>query len=91
MNRHERAKAEALQACRIHDPGDRKFARGMAMMARRDPDTVLSPRQKWTLDLVVYRHRRQLYGNDQIRVPETEPRLEDYQPKPRARRQMALF
>lgn len=91
MNRQERHKAEALSTCRIREPGDRRFARGMLMLARRDPGTVLSPRQKWLLDLLVYRYRRQLYGNERIQVPEVEPRLDHYTPRPRTRRQLAMF
>lgn len=91
MNRHERAKAEALARCRIADTRDRAFARGMVMLARRDAATVLSPRQKWTLDRLVYRYRRQIYRDDQVLVPEHEPRLEDYQLNARPRRQLDLF
>lgn len=91
MNRHERAKAEALAGCRISAAGDRAFVRGMVLLARRDRETVLSPRQKWTLDCLVYRYRRQLYSHPEVNVPETAPLIEDYQPKPRRRRQMDLF
>lgn len=91
MNRHERAKAEALFQCRIHAEGDRHFVRGMVLLARRDPETVLTPRQKWTLDCLVYRYRRQLYSHPEVNVPAREPRLDDYQPTPRRRRQMDLF
>lgn len=91
MNKEERAKAEALARARINAPGDAQFVRGMALLAKRDPATVLTPRQKWTLDSMVYRYRRQLYSDPKVSVPSQPPQLCDYQPHARQQRQLSLF
>lgn len=94
MNRRERAKAQALQRIRLL-PGlwDEKFARSMAYIARTAPDTVLTPAQRYQLDLVVWRYRRQLAGRDDLGfpLPETEPQRDHYERPARVPRQRALF
>lgn len=92
MNADERAKARAVARCTIPDPEDRRFARAMDWLARHEPDTVLSPKQRWALDEMVYRFRRQLAGTDAFVLPTAPPRLEDFERPARGdrRRQLTL-
>jgi len=90
VNKKERIKARLLMRCKMAIEGDRYYARSMSMLAKRDPQTVLSPKQKWLLDSMIYRYRRQLYRYETIEIPESPPQIEDYQRHPRATTQQQL-
>lgn len=90
MNKIERKKAAALGRCRFY-PGswDKRFARDMAWLAEHAPETVLTPAQKWALDAMVYKYRRQLVDSG-LAVPEQPPRQADYEDAQQGRRQLAF-
>lgn len=94
MNRLERAKARALQRLRLM-PGlfDARFVESMAYLVRTAPDTVLTERQRYTLDAMVWRYRRQLSGRDNLGflLPEHEPMPADYVREQRPPRQVPLL
>lgn len=79
MNRDERAKARALAGCRLGVySGEKRFIRQLYYIAGHDPDTALTPGQKWYLDHLVYRYRRQLAGSDGVSIPDSAPQRADY-------------
>lgn len=86
MTKPERAKALALFQCKMI-PGtwDKGFARAMCYLAESVPATVLTPAQKYGLDLMTYRYRRQLAGSD-IEIPTEQPERENYLAAAEARR-----
>jgi hypothetical protein len=94
MTRTERAKIAALGRLRIL-PGlwDARFVRSLAYMVRTAPNTVFSPGQRYQLDSLIWRYRRQLSGRDDLGflLPETEPRQEDYERPARPQRQRMLL
>lgn len=67
---------------------DKRFTRSMLYLANKDPDKVLSAAQKWALDNLVYRFRRQLAGSD-IEIPEQPPVEADYFAAAEARKRPA--
>lgn len=82
MNRQERAKALALARCSLpRFSGEPRFVRGLVWLAQHSPDTALTPRQKWWLDCLVYRHRGQLAGREEgFEIPTDLPQEQDYEP-----------
>jgi len=80
VTKEERAKALALARCRmLPGSGEKRFVRSMVYLAVDEPDTVLTPPQKWYLDTVVYRFRRQLAGrDDDFAIPAAAPDRADY-------------
>lgn len=63
MNRDQRAKIAVLTRCRIPSGlWDARFLRALEYQRRTAPDTVLTPRQRYQLDALVWRYRRQLVG-----------------------------
>ncbi len=63
MTKIERAKAAALAKCRLGCfNGDPRFVEGLNWLADHSPDTQLSPRQKWYLDGLLWKYRKQLAG-----------------------------
>lgn len=79
MNKTERAKSLALK--RVNPgfaPWARRFIRAMAWLAEHEPDTALTPAQKWGLDSTVYRYRRQLAGAEAFEIPTEPPVRADY-------------
>lgn len=88
MTKEERAKALALNKCRLgfcQRSADR-FVTSMAFLAKREPETVLTAGQKFYLDLLVYRYRRQLAGYKEFDIPAAEPCREDYKAEQEARK-----
>ena len=74
MNRGERAKALALGGCHFAPAdGAGRFARQLAWMAEHEPATVLSASQRWYLDALVWRFRRQLAGAAGVEIPPAAP------------------
>lgn len=79
MNRHQRAKARAL--ARVHTvapDGAARFARQLAWLAEHEPATVLTAPQRWYLDALVWRYRRQLAGEPGVEIPREEPQRAHY-------------
>lgn len=90
MNRVERAKVEALRKCRMRSRvWDASFINSLAAQIHVDERLRLSPRQKFLLDILVYRYRRQLAGNVEFVLPDKEPVETDYVRTPPA--QTVLF
>ena len=79
MTKTERAKAITLSRCRFL-PGswDKRFARSMGWIAQHNPSVVLTKKQKWALDAMVYRYRRQVAGTDEFEMPTAPPARADY-------------
>lgn len=86
MNKTERAKVTALEACRM--PGrmfaaDVEFVRSMAWARDHDAVKTLTGRQKWFLDVLIYKYRRQLGGRELgFEIPGEPPKAVDYGVKP---------
>lgn len=79
MTKSERAKALALARCRIAPiEFDQKFVRAQAWVAEHDPGVVLTGKQKWALDVMCWKYRRQLAGVEGIELPPAAPRRADY-------------
>lgn len=81
MNRAQRDKALALDRCRFY-PGswERRVVHDLALLASRVPDTPLTPKQRWLLDFLCYRFRRQLLTMEGLRfeIPMTVPEKSAY-------------
>jgi hypothetical protein len=78
MTRTERAKALDLSRCNLgYSAWAIRFVRALAWLAEHEPDTVLTPAQKWGLDACVYRYRRQL-AVAEYAIPDTPPQRADY-------------
>ena len=79
MNATERAKATALKDCRLGPSRwAQSFVQAMAWMAMHEPETTLTPTQKWSLDVCVYRYRRQLAGHEDFEIPAQAPERSAY-------------
>ncbi|HSH43088.1 MAG TPA: hypothetical protein VK973_13260 [Arenicellales bacterium] len=82
MNRTERDKVTALEGCRLPPrmfAVDDDFVRNMAWLRDNDAGKVLTGRQKWFLDCLVYKYRRQLGGRELgFEIPAAAPVLADY-------------
>jgi len=92
VNKHQRAKALALTGCRVvRYSWDDKFIRAMAWLAEHDSAAVLTPKQRFSIDALLWRYRRQLAGREDIEIPTEPPREEDYEPAPRKKRQLSLL
>jgi hypothetical protein len=90
MNRLDRAKVNALRACRMgFGTWDAAFVNSLAAQVQVDPALALSDRQRFLLDVLVYRYRRQLAGNVPFELPASEPKESDYVRSPPA--QAVLF
>lgn len=93
MTKIERAKAQALARCRLL-PGsfDKRFIRTVNYLAANSPDHVLTEKQRWLLDVMVHRYRRQLGGVDlPFEIPLESPALEAYAREPKPKRQASLL
>ena len=95
MNKTERAKVTALEGCRMPAPmfaADRHFVRSMAWARDNDAAKVLTGRQKWFLDCMVYKYRRQLGGRELgFEIPAAAPVLADYGVEPPKVAQKTIF
>lgn len=95
MNKTERAKVTALESC--HMPSrmfavDHDFVRNMAWARDNDAKKVLSARQKWFLDVLLYKYRAQLGGRALgFEIPGEAPKLDDYQKQDTGARQANIF
>lgn len=79
MNKAQRAKAKALAGCRLRlCSWDTRFAHGMAWIADHSPEVALTQKQKFALDLMMWRYRRQLAGRDDIELPTNPPDPDAY-------------
>jgi hypothetical protein len=56
---------------------EKRFTQTMLYLVDQDPKQVLSPSQKWALDNLVYRYRRQLAASE-IEIPKRLPVEADY-------------
>lgn len=94
MNTTERTQAGALARFvkfGPHRDGER-FARHLRWLMQNEPETVLTPRQKYMLRSLCYRYRRQLAGrvHDSI-IPRQPPDINDYiKPDPVQQGEMPL-
>jgi hypothetical protein len=82
MTKLERLKARALMRCRtLPDSWETQFIRSLGYIARVSPETVLTSKQRYTLDLMVWRFRRQLSGRVDLgfELPERPPVEADYE------------
>lgn len=70
---------------------DKRFAAALAWMARNDAAGTIKPKQKYYLDFLCYRYRRQLIGRARFQVPTAAPNERDYAPQRRAKTQGELF
>ena len=80
MTKTERLKAHHLNLCRfLRDSWEERFCHNMAWCAEHAASKPLTPRQKYALDMVVYRFRRQLAGRlpDELML-DTLPIKSDY-------------
>ena len=95
MTKLERLKTRALAThCRIlPDSFDARFVANMAYTARTAPASVLTPAQKYNLDAMVWKYRRQLAGRPDLgfEMPEQPPREADYERPVRERPQGVLL
>lgn len=85
MNRDQRAKATALMAVHFGGPrGDdeRCFVRGLDFLASQEEQRPLSWRQRFFLDVLVWRYRAQLAGQPHLgfELPREAPRECEYEP-----------
>lgn len=80
MNQTERTVALALAECRTIPNGwDIRYIQSMAWLAKHEPEATLSGRQRYNLQLMAYRYRRQLAGSlDEEFIPVDPPRESDY-------------
>jgi hypothetical protein len=80
MNSIERAKVAALEECRLaFAVFDRTFIRNMGWLRANASGKTLSPRQKWGLDCLIHKYRRQLGGRAlPFEIPAEPPKLADY-------------
>lgn len=85
MTKIEIAKTVALGKCRLGVwCGERRFVQGLAWLSEHSADTDLSWRQKWYLDGLLWRYRKQLAGREEgFVLPTSMPLEESYQPNPR--------
>lgn len=94
MTKLERLKARALMRCRsLPDSWETQFLRSMGYIGRVSPETVLTAKQRYTLDLMIWRFRRQLAGRDHLgfELPEVAPVEADYERPERPQRQGDLL
>lgn len=81
MNTTERTQAAALHRFVRFGPNhlSQQFARNLYWLLKHEPDTVLTRLQKYKLQMMCYRYRRQLAGrvHDDL-IPASEPKIEDY-------------
>lgn len=94
MNQQERTLALALSECRtVPNQWDIKFIRSMVWLAKHSPGDTISPPQRYQLQLMAYRYRRQLAGNldDESLIPVDPPREADYLPPKRPQLQTDLL
>lgn len=81
MNQIEQAKIKALQQCRMGwGAWDAGFVNSLAAQMTVDSHAALSLRQKFELDKLVFRYRRQLAGKTGFELPAEAPRETDYVP-----------
>jgi len=80
MTNTERQKAHHLNLCRLWPESfDNRFVRGMAWMAEHNKAKPLTNRQKFCLDLLIYRYRAQLASRlQQELMIDTQPNPDDY-------------
>ena len=85
MTKIEQAKAVALGKCRLGCfSSERSFVKGLNWLVEHSADTDLTFRQKWFLDSLLWRYRKQLAGREEgFELPTEMPREEAYQPGPR--------
>lgn len=93
MTKVQIEKVRALAKCRLADfQGERTFTNGMAWLAQHAPGTALSHGQRWYLDALLWRYRKQLAGRENgYSLPTAAPREEDYYPPGREPAQKALL
>lgn len=94
MNATERTQAAALSRFVNFGPafGARQFSRHLAWLLQHEPETTLTPKQKYMLRSLCYRFRRQLAGrvHDSI-IPSDPPCEDDYiTPEPVQQQEMPL-
>lgn len=80
MNKLEREKVSALDGVRLAwDQWDIRFVRNMLWLRDHDPKKTLTARQKWGLDMLLYKYRRQLGGQQlAFEIPAEAPKASDY-------------
>lgn len=79
MTKAERAKAIALSQCRLRlCSWDIRFAQSMAWIAEHSPEIPLTQKQKFALNLMAWRYRRQLAGREDIELPTSAPDPDAY-------------
>lgn len=90
MNRLEQEKITKLRGCRMgFATWDADFVNSLAAILQMDAKPPLTARQKFMLDTLVYKYRRQLAGKVSFELPKVEPQEVDYVRGPAA--QGALF
>lgn len=90
MNRTEQAKIEALSRCRMGwGAWDAHFINALVAMTKVDAKLILTARQKFMLDTLVFHYRRQLANVTAFTLPKEVPREVDYAASPPG--QGALF
>ncbi|MCP3869694.1 MAG: hypothetical protein GY703_16700 [Gammaproteobacteria bacterium] len=80
MNKSERLKSHHLNLCTFrHGSWEQRFCRNLSFAAENDPHSPLTPKQKWCLDYMAHRFRRQLAATmpKELMVYET-PDRRDY-------------
>lgn len=93
MTREQISKVAALAACRLGVfCGERRFVAGLGWLAEHSPGSALSWRQRWYLDALLWRYRKQLAGRERgFELPTAQPAEADYRPAEPTPRQGRLL
>lgn len=80
MNTNQRAIIRVLREVQTIPYGyDARFIRSLDWMRRHEPEKTLTPKQRYQLQLLAYRYRRQLAGSlDESLIPTEAPDMDDY-------------
>ncbi len=91
MNKIEKSKVRALAACKLW-AGHQRIVCSLVYSLDNNLKQVLTPKQRWLLDSLVYAYRGQLFDSSDVTVPEHKPCLEDYErPSKRRGQQLSLL
>lgn len=90
MNKLQQEKITKLRGCRMGwGTWDADFINSLAVLVKVDGKSPLTDRQKFMLDTLVWKYRRQLAGQVSFELPSEPPQETDYVHGPEA--QGALF
>lgn len=90
MNKLQQEKIAELRCCRMGwGTWDADFINSLAALAKVDCKAPLTDPQKFMLDTLIYKYRRQLAGHVSFHLPSEPPQEIDYVRGPEA--QGALF